>query len=167
MVPPGQVHTLLDGGLRTAGVSWETARRLSRCCFFVFFSFCLLRPGSPAFPSFPLLPTLSPLDFNPLTSECVRTAPLLWVFPKCCWVVQSVVSGASGAYSGTPEPKLDSARPFLYQCPPPAATLLSLSASALFVFSHGLLSQPRVSLIINGPKGDRPLVALEVLDPTT
>lgn len=49
MVPPGQVHTLPDGGLKTAGVSWETARRLSRCCFFffLFFSFRLLLPSPP------------------------------------------------------------------------------------------------------------------------
>lgn len=170
MVPLGQVHTLPDGGWRTAGASWETARRLSRC-FFFFFSFCLLRLGSPAFPSFPLLPTLSPLDFNPLTSECVHTVPLLF-FPKCCWVVQIVVSGASGAYSGTPECSQSWIHRGLFSITaPPLATstaepLLSFSASALFVFSHGLLSQPQVSLIINDPKGDRPLVALEVLDPT-
>lgn len=40
----------------------------------------------------------------------------------------------------------------------------SLTAPALFVFSHGLLSQPQVSLIINDPEGGGPLVALKVLD---
>lgn len=42
--------------------------------------------------------------------------------------------------------------------PPP------LTALALFMFSHGFMSQPQVSLIINDPEGGRPLVALKVLD---
>lgn len=52
--------------------------------------------------------------------------------------------------------------------PPPVSPLTaqpcSLAAPALFVFSHGLLSQPQVSLIINDPEGGGPLVALKVLD---
>lgn len=40
----------------------------------------------------------------------------------------------------------------------------SCPALSLFVFSHGLLSQPQVSLIINDPEGGGPLVALKVLD---
>lgn len=43
-----------------------------------------------------------------------------------------------------------------------------LTALTLFVFghvSHGLLSQPQVSLIINDLEGGGPLVALKVLDP--
>lgn len=46
----------------------------------------------------------------------------------------------------------------------PLSPYCSLIAPALFVFSHGVLSQPQVSLIINDPEGGGPLMALKVLD---
>lgn len=85
--------------------------------------------------------------------------------------MQIVVSGAFGAYSES----TDCSRSWIQglcsisDSPPPSLSPLtarpcSLAAPALFVFSHGLLSQPQVSLIINDPEGGGPLVALKVLD---
>lgn len=77
-----------------------------------------------------------------------------------------VVSGAFGAYSESTDDSQswiqglflnNSPHPLCRHCP-------ALCALALFVFGHGLLSQPQVSLIINDPEGGGPLVALEVLD---
>lgn len=65
MVPPGQVHTLPDGGLRTAGVSWETARRLSRCCFFFFFFIPLAAPLSTSDRAAPLFPPFLSFQLSP------------------------------------------------------------------------------------------------------
>lgn len=50
-------------------------------------------------------------------------------------------------------------RAFSLTVPPPP-----LSPFCPASFSHGLLSQPQVSLIINDPEGGGPLVALKVLD---
>lgn len=81
MVPPGQVHTLPAGGLRTAGASWETARRLSRCCCCFFFFPSPPPTGQPRFsllpsPSNSLLPRLQPSHFR----MCPYRAPTLGFF---------------------------------------------------------------------------------------
>lgn len=81
--------------------------------------------------------------------------------------MQIVVSGAFGAYSERTDCSQSWIhRAFSLSMPPFPLTAqpCPLTAPALFVFSHGLLSQPQVSLIINDPKGGGPLVALKVLD---
>lgn len=101
--------------------------------------------------------------------ESVAPAPPLWFF-KRRWVVGIVVSGAFGAYSESTDCSQGwIQRLFSINNPPsPLAPLTAqpcpLATLALFVFSHGLLSQPQVSLIINDPEGGGPLVALKVLD---
>lgn len=171
MVPPGQVHTLQDGGLRTAGASWETTRRLSRCCFFFFFHSACCDRAAPLFPPF-LSFQLSPPSISILSLQNVSVPrPFFGFFLNvaglcrllCLEPLEHTVELQSVAKAGFTAAFSLSVPPRNLHC---RALALSLSASALFVFSHGLLSQPRVSLIINDPKGDRPLVALEVLDPT-
>lgn len=67
-----------------------------------------------------------------------------WI-SKCRCLVQTVVSAASGAYCEN-LPELDSRGLFSLSMPPPRCP-----AWDLFVFSHGLMSQTQVSLIINDP----------------
>lgn len=80
------------------------------------------------------------------------TSPRLHVLlSKRRWVVQIVVSAVFGAYSGSRD-CIQSLIQGLFSIPTSPPSAFSL-ASALLVFSHGLLSQPQVSLIINDPQG--------------
>lgn len=164
IVPLGQVHALLNRSLRTAGFHGKQRGDFHA----VFIPWTAFAPSNWAASLFsPLSPPAFFLYFRLLTwtKICHSSSPV-WIF-KSRWVVQIVVSGAFGAYSE----RTDCSQSWIHRAfslsMPPfplAAQPCPLTAPALFVFSHGLLSQPQVSLIINDPKGGGPLVALKVLD---
>lgn len=95
----------------------------------------------------PTLPTPSlslyffPLHSSPIGTKMLHSSNPLWIF-KCRWVVQIVVSAASGADCEN-LPEFDSRGLFSFLIPPlplpppPSAQPCSLTAQDLFVFSHG------------------------------
>lgn len=122
-----------------------------------FFSLSLSQAGQP---HSPLSLSFFPLHLSHLTKMLHSSNPL-WIF-KCYWVVPIVVSAASREHRKK-LPELDSRGLSFLDAPLPLAQPCSLTAQDLFVFSHGLMSQTQVSLIINDPRVVGPLRLLRSL----
>lgn len=169
IAPPGRVHALSGRGSRTAGFHGKQRGDMhavfhSMGCSdwatpLSFFFFLLTHPPLSLLPSPRTVPTtICPSTLPLWFSSVARLCRLLCLEPLEHTVKAQTVAGAGFrafcSISDSPPPSLS----------PLTARPCSLAAPALFVFSHGLLSQPQVSLIINDPEGGGPLVALKVLD---
>lgn len=163
IVPPGQVRTMLNRSLRATRLHGKQRENFSCWYFFslspraVFLSLSLSQTGQPDYPPSPPSLSLSffPLHSSPIGTKMLHSSNPLWIF-KCRWVVQIVVSAASGADCEN-LPEFDSRGLFSFLIPPSHSHPHPLPSPALSLpriflcLVMALMSQTQVSLIINDP----------------